>query len=161
VTGHELVLEVLALVIGIALVLATGLALLAAAASRASDDRTELPFGIARIGVRDRFILQRSRKCHFKVSRSRTRPRTRRNCRPALDAVARERAIRATSLKNEAAAATRRDALICARLDGRLTDVQRALWRVTDRHMRGTIDPRRGGWVRRRTLRRVRGGPLS
>jgi ABC-type nickel/cobalt efflux system permease component RcnA len=42
VTGHELVLEVLALVIGIALVLATGLALLAAAARRASDDRTEL-----------------------------------------------------------------------------------------------------------------------
>ncbi len=32
-TGHELVLEVLALVIGIALVLATGLALLAAAAA--------------------------------------------------------------------------------------------------------------------------------
>ena len=27
---------------------------------------------------------------------------------------------------------------------------------VAYRHMRGTIDPRRGGWVRRRTLRRVR-----
>jgi hypothetical protein len=34
VTGHELVLEVSVLVIGIALVLATGLALLAAAAAR-------------------------------------------------------------------------------------------------------------------------------
>src|SRR5262249_56273091 len=34
--------------------------------------------------------------------------------------------------------------------------VDGALWRVPDRHMRGTIDPRRGGWVRRRTLRRVR-----
>jgi hypothetical protein len=34
VTGHELVLEVFALVIGIALMLATGLALLAAAAAR-------------------------------------------------------------------------------------------------------------------------------
>ncbi|HTJ69186.1 MAG TPA: hypothetical protein VL551_16740 [Actinospica sp.] len=28
------------------------------------------------------------------------------------------------------------------------------------RQMRGTIDPRRGGWVRRRTLRRVRWRPL-
>src|SRR3954452_2118856 len=33
--------------------------------------------------------------------------------------------------------------------------VDYALWRVPDRHTRGTSDPRRGGWVRRRVLRRV------
>jgi hypothetical protein len=45
VTGNELVLEVLALVIGIALVLATGLALLAAAAAGLLNDRTERRVG--------------------------------------------------------------------------------------------------------------------